>query len=109
MITTLRDGFAIVEDAHRFEKIDLDSRVFGRLTFAMETARLTVQDANALIDELDDLDDVVQVYVDDEDVLEFDYCVTSDMLPVIRGIIDPYLSQGAALTLWIFDDIIQTV
>lgn len=105
VVSTVSEGQAIIEHMRRFDKIDVQGH-FGRLTFEVDAGSLTCRECTEFLDELSNISDVISCYMDEHRRVEFDYYVTQDLLPEIRGIVDKYcqpVSRGILLY-WIFDD-----
>lgn len=103
IVSTVDEGKAITEHLKTFDKVSVDG-TFGRLSFEIDTASLTVQECNDLLDELWAIDDIITSYAENGHI-EFDYYVTSDLLPDIRAAIDKYCQPNSRgiLLYWIYD------
>ena len=108
IVATVDEGEILVSHLRRFDKVNC-AGWFGRLTFEVDVANMKVDEVNRLIDELNSVDDIISCYVTEFGTVEFDYYVTSDLLPEIRGIVDMSLRfTDGGLTYWIFDDKIHS-
>lgn len=73
---------------------------FARLTFTLDVSKCDCETANALVDELNGVDDSVDVGVVGG-LVDFDYYVTADLRPALRAIASRYAEKhGAELIFW---------
>lgn len=108
IVSTVDEGEILVSHLRRFDKVNCEGW-FGRLSFEVDVANMTIEAVNRLIDELNGVDDIICVYVSEFGTVEFDYYVTSDLLPEIRGIVDMSLRfTNGSLTYWVFNDKIHS-
>lgn len=76
---------------------------FGRLEFRLDVSDCDVETAAAAIDELNAVHDGVDAYIGGDNVIDFDYYITADLLPVFRAITARYYSRhGARLLRWCY-------
>lgn len=74
---------------------------FARLTFTLDVSECDCETANALVAELNGVDDGVEVYVASGGLVDFDYYVTADLRPTFRAIASRYADRhGATLIFW---------
>lgn len=106
IIAQIPEGIEIARQLKKYDHISCKG-FFGRLTFEIESSQMSAQSVNGLIEQLDNIDDVISCYVDTNNIITFDYYITSDLLPEIRGIIDLFIHPNGTLLYWIFDDTIQ--
>lgn len=108
VVSTVEDGYAIFEDMKTFGNVILTKATFGRLTFAIDTDSMNRGDADCLIDDLNEIDDVIACTTCNG-LVEFDYCLTATLLPAIRKIVERYCNayHKGNLLYWIYDDIIS--
>lgn len=105
VVSTVDEGRIIVEHMRKFDKVNVQGH-FGQLTFEVDAGALTVNECNDFLDELSEVSDVINCYLDEYRRIEFNYYVTQDLLPDIRSIVDKYcqpVSRGILLY-WIFDN-----
>ena len=106
IVALVPEGIEIARQLKKYDKVSCRG-LFGRLTFEIDLSQMSVQTTNDLIDELNEIDNVISCYANEHHTLEFDYYVTSDLLPEIRGIIDLFIHPNGMLLYWVFDDTIQ--
>ena len=92
-IATIEDGEAIKQSFRKFEKIDINKTLFGRLTFSVDCSYMSLRDAWDFVEQLNQLDEAVTVFVDIDRKIDFDYYITADLLPIIRGIVCEFTDE----------------
>ena len=108
IVATVDEGEIIVSHLKRFDKVNCQGW-FGRLSFEVDVSNMKVNEVDRLIEELNGVNDIISCYVTEFGTVNFDYYVTSDLLPEIRGIIDLAIRfTNSGLTYWIFEDKIRS-
>lgn len=108
-VATLAEGKALegyFEDIHNVKDFPLS--IIGILRFKLDVTNLSVQDTEDLIDDLEDIDETPDFFVEDETafdvttagevhyikgglkVINFEYFITNDLLPKYRAVLDRY-------------------
>lgn len=84
------DGEALRQSLKDFDGIPFADGQFGRLRFKVDCADMTTREAFEFVERLNDADTTVNVFVDVDNCVEFDYYITEDLIPYFRGIVDEF-------------------
>lgn len=85
------DGEEMIRQLHKFDNIAVSG--FGRLYFKLGVANLSLRDAWELVDLINDADPCVNVFIDTDKELEFEYFISEDLIPFFRDIVDEYTNS----------------
>ncbi len=102
VVATPEEGKYIKNHIRKFDKMHIDKKTFGRLTFKVDAEQMTVEDAIEFCETLEMLNNDISMFIDCDNTITFDYYISSYLLPIIRGIIDEYCTttRRGILTSW---------
>lgn len=102
VVATPEEGQHIKNHLRKFDRLHVDKKTFGRLTFKIDAEQMTVEDAIQLCESLEFLNNDISMFIDCDNTINFDYYISSYLLPIIRGIVDEYCTSArrGILTDW---------
>lgn len=105
IVAEVDEGIEIMRQLKKYEHINCQG-AFGRLSFELDVAHMLYRDMNELVEELNEVDQLISVSTNDGMTVTFDYYITSDLLPEIRGAVNKAQLSKGVLLYWVFDDTI---
>ena len=91
------EGAEIIRQLVKYDGLIPTRLEFGRLYFVLDVIDISAAETARVVDELNGVDDGIDVYVNGSYLVVFDYYVTADLVPVLRGIVN---GSAARLRRW---------
>lgn len=103
VVSKPEEGAHIKRHIKIFTGRTIDFNIFGRLKFELDITSMSIADAMELCDQLENINSEFEIYIERDNTIYFDYYVTPDLLPIIRGVIEEFaINKDAKLKFWIY-------